>query len=79
MLRENGRVTAQKPRQLMKQFSTISVIDGKNYAVDKKTDEEKKRNQFENPLPAPRPDLLACSISVWCFFSFFVTFVLMET
>ena len=79
MLRENGRVTAQKPRQLMKQFSTISVIDGKNYAVDKKTDEEKKRKQLESPSPAPKPDLLACSISVWCFFSFFVTFVLMET
>ena len=63
----------------MKQFSTISVIDGKNNAVDRKTDEEKKRKQLDSPLPEPKPDLLACSIAVWCFFSFFVTFVLMET
>ena len=79
MLREHGGKEARNPKQLMKQFSTISVIDGKNYAVDKKTDEEKKRKQLESPSPAPKPDLLACSISVWCFFSFFVTFVLMET
>ena len=78
MLREHGK-EARNPKQLMKQFSTISVIDGKNYAVDKKTDEEKKRKQMESPSPAPKPDKLACSISVWCFFSFFVTFVLMET
>ena len=78
VLREHGK-EAHKPKQLMKQFSRISVIDGKNNAVDKKTDEEKKKKQLENPAPAPKPDLLACSISVWCFFSFFVTFVLMET
>ena len=78
MLKEHEK-QAQKPRQLMKQFSKISVIDGKNYAVDKKTDEQRKQKQLDSPLPAPRPDLVACSISVWCFFSFFVTFVLMET
>ena len=27
----------------------------------------------------PKPDLLACSISVWCFFSFFVAIVLEQT
>ena len=63
----------------MKQFSKISVIDGKNYAVDRKTDEQRKQKQLDSPLPAPRPDLVACSVSLWCFFSFFVTFVLMET
>ena len=77
LLREQGK-DAHKPKQLMKQFSRISVIDGKNYAVDKNTDEDKK-TQLENPVPAPKPDSLACSISVWCFFSFFVTFVLGET
>lgn len=30
--------TEQKPKQLLKQYSQISVFDGKNYAVDKKED-----------------------------------------
>ena len=78
MLKEHEK-QAQKPRQLMKQFSKISVIDGENYAVDRKTDEQRKQKQLDSPRPAPRPDLVACAVSVWCFFSFFVTFVLMET
>ena len=48
-------------------------------AVHKMTDEDKKKKQLENPAAALKPDLLACSISVWCFFSVSVAFALAET
>ena len=51
----------------------------KNYVLEKKTDEDKKKKKFKNPVMAPKPDLLACSISVWCFFSVSVAFALAET
>ena len=55
------------------------VLDTKNIAVDKKMDKDKKKEQLENPAPVPKPDLLACSISVWCFFSFYVALILGQT
>ena len=55
------------------------VLDTKNNAVVKKMDKDKKKEQLENPAPVPKPDLLACSISVWCFFSFYVALILGQT
>ncbi len=40
---------SEKPRELLKQYSAISVFDGKNYAVDKKVDDEKKKRLQEEP------------------------------
>eukprot|EP00095_Tigriopus_kingsejongensis_P005987 maker-scaffold48_size466083-snap-gene-3.27 protein:Tk05987 transcript:maker-scaffold48_size466083-snap-gene-3.27-mRNA-1 annotation:"major facilitator superfamily domain-containing protein 8" len=65
------RQMRDQPRELLKQFSRISILDGQNFNVmeDKPDDNE----------PKTKVNTIAALISTWGFFSFFCSFVLLET
>ena len=68
------------PKQLLKEFSRISMVDGQLLDVHmEKLDDKNNTNNKKSKSTKQRPNMLSTLCSTYNFFAFLFNFVLLET